>query len=207
MPRSPVTRFILQVLFWLPLCFAAWYYMAILMTMPVAWLSGLLISLLQPEAIEGVIQRGHELDVLTLLEPAKGAGIEAPEGQVPQLTFSIDVLKYSYGIPLFTALVLASPGGEEKWTRWIFGIVILYLVQTWGVYFESLLTLYIKLGTVADQQLVLESVQRELIALGYQLGALILPAVTPLVLWIVFNREFISKLAPGLGSYFSKPNK
>jgi len=39
---------------------------------------------------------------------------------------------------------------------------------------------------------------RELLALAYQLGYLILPAVTPILIWAAFHRDFLSKLLPHL---------
>ncbi|MGZ5083389.1 MAG: exosortase H-associated membrane protein, partial [Usitatibacter sp.] len=36
--------------------------------------------------------------------------------------------------------------------------------------------------------------QREVIALGYQLGSLILPTLVPVIVWAAFNRGFIEGL-------------
>ncbi|MCB1782281.1 MAG: hypothetical protein KDJ34_19765, partial [Candidatus Competibacteraceae bacterium] len=37
---------------------------------------------------------------------------------------------------------------------------------------------------------------RELLALAYQLGYLILPAMTPILLWAAFHRDFLRELLP-----------
>jgi len=200
MRLNPVSRFFWHIIIWLPLCFAAWYYMAILMTVPVNWLSGFIMPGLFPDWIESIVQQGHSIEVITQFSPAAEANVAVPAGQTAQLSFDINVLKYSYGIPLYTALILASPGGEEtKLTRWIIGMAILYLTQAWGVCFEILLIIFYKLGADVTQQLGIAGLQGEMVALGYQLGYLILPGVTPLMLWIGFHREFLSQLVPGAG--------
>ena len=37
-----------------------------------------------------------------------------------------------------------------------------------------------------------------MIALGYQVGMLLLPMIAPLVIWVGLNREFMTQLAPQL---------
>jgi hypothetical protein len=37
---------------------------------------------------------------------------------------------------------------------------------------------------------------RELLALAYQLGYLILPAVTPILIWAALHRDFLGELVP-----------
>ena len=155
--------------------------------------------MLVPEWIDAIVQQGHQVEVMTLFSPTAQPSLAVPEGQVAYLSFDINVLKYSYGIPLFTALMLATPGKDEtQWTQWIIGLVILYLAQTFGVCLEMLKILAFSLGPEVSAQLDLSGLQQEMIALGYQLGYLILPAVTPLALWIGFSQQFLVTLVPGL---------
>ena len=204
MSLSPVSRFFWFIVFLLSACFAAWYYMAVLMTMPVNWLSGMVMTWLFPEWIDVITQQGHAVEVVTLFTPS-AQNVDVPEGLVGHVAFDINVLKYSYGIPLFTALILATPGEEStKWTNWIIGLIILYLAQTWGVCFEILKTISLSLGPDIAAQTQTSTFQKELIALGYQLGYLILPAVTPLAMWIGFSQEFISTLVPGFSKKLEK---
>jgi uncharacterized membrane protein YjjP (DUF1212 family) len=103
---------------------------------------------------------------------------------------------------------LATPDEERaKWIHWIIGFVILVLAQTWGVSLEILMTLLFKLDASMSSQLGFSAFQKELVALGYQFGYLILPAVTPLVLWIGFHQEFIGQLVPGIREKFGKGTK
>jgi hypothetical protein len=90
---------------------------------------------------------------------------------------------------------MATPGDESlKWRRWIVGVLILLLAQTWGVCFEILKTLLFNLGVEINRTMAFSAMQTELTALAYQLGYLILPTVLPVAIWIIQSREFIKKL-------------
>ncbi|WP_419641591.1 exosortase H-associated membrane protein [Thiolapillus sp.] len=65
-------------------------------------------------------------------------------------------------------------------------------------------TLLFKLDPGLSSQLGFSSFQKELVALGYQFGYLILPAVTPLVLWIGFHQQFLGQLVPGIQDRFRR---
>ena len=128
-----------------------------------------------------------------------------PEGQKAELVFSVNSLVYCYSIPLDTALILATPDTEKaKWIHWVTGFIILVLTQSWGVSFDILKTLLFKLDISLSSQLGFSAFQKELVALGYQFGYLILPAVTPLVLWIGFHQEFLGQLVPGMQDRFRR---
>ena len=199
-PRSPVGGFFLRVLIWLPVIFVIWFYMAIVMSWPVTWLTNLLLPLLLPDAISGIEQNGYMLDIITRFIPALQAGVRVPENRVAEMVFSVNPLMYGYGIPLFTALLFATPEGEEgeKWFRWLVATAILILVQAFGVSMDALKTILFGMGPEVFAQMGFGKWQLEATALGYQLGYLILPAVTPVALWIGFHKKYIEQLAPGL---------
>ncbi len=195
MQISPVTRFVWRILFWLPVCFACWYYMAGVIALPVNILTDWLMSGLFPELIREVVANRHLLDVVCAFRPPAQSGLVVPAGQVAELVFTINSLIYGYSIPLYTGLILASPGEEmQKWLRWIVGFVVLSLIQVWGVSFDILKTIAFNLGAEASQLMHLSPIQKEGIVLGYQLGYLVLPAVAPLVLWIGFHQDFLLRL-------------
>ena len=205
---SPVSRFFWQILLWLPLSFAGWYYMGGVITLPVSLLADSLMTTLFPQVINEIDPHGHMLDVVTLYSPPAQVGVVVPEGQVAQLVFSINALIYGYSMPLYTALILSSPGQEmQKWTRWTVGVLVLLLAQTWGICFDILKTLLFRLGPEISQQMAFSQVEAEFVALGYQFGYLVLPAVTPLIIWIGFHREFLFTLAPGIAGRFSSGSK
>lgn len=206
MQLSPIKAFLFKVAIWLPLCFALWYFMKGVIGVPTFFLSKAILTELLPAFIRDVEFQGHALNVVLAFTPPALPGMQVPEGQVAELMFRINSLKYGYSIPLYTALILASPGSErQKWLRWGIGFLVLVLAQTWGVCFEALKTLTFNLDASLSSQLAFSAVQKESIALGYQFGSLILPAVAPLVLWIGFHQDFIAELAPAMNARFRRP--
>ncbi len=205
MPASPVKSFALKVILWLPLCFAVWYYMKGIVGVPTFFLVDSIMTAWLPDFIKDIEFQGHLLNVVLQFTPPSLPDIQVPEGQVAELVFSVNSLMYGYSIPLYTALILATPDEERaKWIHWVIGFIILVLAQTWGVSFDILKTLLFRLDASLSSQLGFTPYQKELVALGYQFGYLILPAVTPLVLWIGFHQKFIGELVPGMADKFGK---
>ena len=199
MDKRPVLLFFLKVLAWLPVTFGIWYYMAIVATWPVTWLVDGLLSGLFPDVISTVRQIGYEIEVgvhHVAQTPLSGMSM----GGKQELVFEVNHLTYGYCLPLYTALILASPSEEgQKWFRWLVGVVILQLVQVWGVSFKILKTLAFNIGPEVSAHLGFTPWELNALALGYQFGYLILPAVAPLVIWVGFHADFLKQLAPGIG--------
>jgi hypothetical protein len=205
MRPDPIKSFLLKVLLWMPVCFAAWYYLRGVIGIPTYLGVKALMTALLPEVIHNIEFQGHLVNVVLRLTPEKMPDLQIPVGQVAEMVFSVNSLMYGYGIPLYTGLLLASPGSErEKWLRWLAGFLILMLAQVWGVSFDILKTLLFNLEPAISHSLGFSALQKELTVLAYQFGYLILPAVTPLVLWIGFHRAFIAELAPGLDDKFTR---
>ena len=59
------------------------------------------------------------------------------------------------------------------------GVGLLVLVQGWGIAFDFLAHVGIKLGPVVSMQAGLAGWRAEFIALAYQMGALIFPSLVP----------------------------
>ena len=198
MPRSPVWLFFLPVLLWMPVTFAAWYLMAIVATLPVSFLVDWLLMGLFPDVISGIQQVGYHVEAAAYYTAQTTV---ATRGMVAELVFEVNALSYGYGVPLYTALILASPGEEgAKWVKWAVGVAILQITQTWGVSFDILKNLLFSSGPEVAEALSFAQWQMEVVALGYQFGYLILPAVTPLVIWIAFHSDYLETLAPGLST-------
>jgi len=198
MKLSPINLFFIKTLFWLPVAFAVWYYMAIILSQPAALLTKYILSFLMPEVIDKIWLNGYLIEIQTNIHPTlqSGASQAALAGY---LSTSVNPLIYGYCMPLFTALILASPGEEgKKWANWIIGMGVLVLTQSWGISFDIFKQFIFQMGIEVKSQFQLASWQVDAVAICYQLGYLILPAVTPLVLWVAQHQDFISELAPGL---------
>jgi hypothetical protein len=204
--RSPVSRFTLAVVLWLPLCFGAWYYLAIVITWPLTDLVHWLMTSLLPEAIAEVGQQGYLLEVVTRFPPPPQPGM--PELPAGELAFDLNPLIYGYSLPLYTALTLATPDPENRnWWRWFFGLALLFPLQAWGIGFDILKTLAFDLGPEIRGRLDLAPWALEATALGYQFGTLVLPAVAPVALWLGQHRIFVASLAPGMAERFATPRR
>ncbi|MCG8429279.1 MAG: hypothetical protein MI754_18155 [Chromatiales bacterium] len=200
MSRSPVTLFFVKVLLWMPVIFAAWYFMAIVATWPVTYLVKFALTGLFPEAISDISQSGYQIET-AVFYTAQAGNAAVPPGMVAELVFDVNALSYGYCVPLYTALVLASPSEEgEMWFRWIVGLIILQFTQAWGVSFDILKTILLSSGPELTQALAFEQWQLEAVALGYQLGYLVIPAVAPVIIWIAFHSNYLKTLAPSLAA-------
>ena len=146
-PHSPVTGFFWRVVIWLPLMFAAWYFLSILLILPVTWLTDLATTGLFPDWIAAVHQQGNQLEVLTHLVAPVMRGMAAAPGVAGEIAFNVNPLIYGYCLPLYAALVLATPREEgDRWGRLLWGLLILYPVQAFGVTMGILKILLFQVG-------------------------------------------------------------
>lgn len=195
-PTISAEQFLLKTLFWLPICFIGWYWVAALFSFPSIKFSDALLPLIMPGVIEGVEQQGYMVDIITQLN------IQTPSGQIGQLTFEFNALKYGYGFPLILAMMFATPYSiYSKLDDITYGLIMVILTQAWGVCFEALSSLLLKTSTEITNQIdtLLPYTQNEIfltfVALGYQLGFLILPAIVPIAFWIMRHKGLLEQLA------------
>ncbi|MEZ5537806.1 MAG: exosortase H-associated membrane protein [Thiolinea sp.] len=195
-PDISAKQFLLKTLLWLPVCFIGWYLLAALFSFPAIRLSDLLLPLIMPGVMEGVEQQGYMVDIITQLN------IQASNGQIGQFAFGMNALKYGYGFPLILAMMLATPYSfYNKLDDMTYGLIVVVLAQTWGIMFEALSSLMLKTGTDITNQVtnILPWTQSDFflnfVALGYQLGFLILPAVVPIAFWIMRHKGLLERLA------------
>ena len=116
------------------------------------------------------------------------------DGTTEALGFIVNPLIFSYGLPLLFGLVM---GSDVGWLRKIFilllGYVTITAVQIWGVVWESLKMLSFNFGDQAHQIVQDAGISDAVIALSYQLGSLILPALAPIFVWVLTNRRLIEQ--------------
>lgn len=107
------------------------------------------------------------------------------------LIVEVDPAKHAYGLPLYLALLLASRSRRIV-RRAAMGYCILLPLQAYGVLMDVLKEIIVTGGSPVT--LGISQWQLEAIALGYQFGSLILPALAPLILWLWFERAFVAAL-------------
>jgi hypothetical protein len=179
---APLTfrQLVVRAIVCLPLAFAAWHYLADWLAVPLA----LIIDWLRSLFFVGIVSP-LETTAATLVFPVKGDR-GAFGGKATELLIEINSRVYTYGLPVFLALMIAA---RAKPRYFLFGVLILLPFQVWGIFFELLKNLAVPTIEGMPKVPALEGIAREFIAVGYQLGVLIFPMVAPLVLVVVFTRE------------------
>ena len=116
------------------------------------------------------------------------------DGTTDALGFVVNPLVFSYGLPLLFGLVM---GSDVSWLRklviMLIGYSVITLVQIWGVVWQSLKMLAFNFGEQTHAIVQAHGVSDSAIALGYQLGTLILPALAPIFVWVWTNRPLVEQ--------------
>lgn len=194
--NSPLLPFIIKVILYLPLCYFAWYYFSNNTTVIASYLSEQLLTFFFPDLVLGIEQTGHNLEVIV---KATLPAHEIPKGMSPELPISVNPLKYNFGLPLCIALTLASSDTFLKHLRnSVLCILLLLPIQVWGIYFDFLKSIFIQTPSHLIGNVTLQQWQIEAISISYQTGALILPAVAPIIIWLFLYRNFVVKFIPEL---------
>ncbi|MHB8679434.1 MAG: exosortase H-associated membrane protein [Rudaea sp.] len=207
MTLSPLKRFLLAAVLWLPLAFFFWFWLAGPLVWPVIAMAKIVLLKFWPSLFTAVSQGADLLDahgrVLGhpgyLMQISSGVLVNAaPPGQPARFGFIEPVVNpmiYGYALPLFAGLVLATPLTPWQRTRQIvLGCVVIWIAQAFGVVAESLKAVGLDAGQPGIEALQRAGIPLNAVALAYQFGYLILPVLVPAVLWIVCNRPFIDEL-------------
>jgi len=184
--KSPLTRFVVAALAWLPATFGAWYLLGPVLLWPVRLLLQAITRLGFGDLVSGIESGGASLSFLTTLKPGQGMG-------AGDVSIDVNMLVYAFGMPLFAALTLAAH--EAKWWRTLaIGYAAMVPFVAWSVLADFLKSIAITAPAAIASQAGFSGLQRELIAFAYQFGSLILPAVVPAVLWVLLHRTFLERL-------------
>lgn len=193
---GPLKTLLYLAVLWLPLSFFVWFYFANLFVMPIGALSNWILQAWLPQIFQGMEQTRHILSFITALpvDPAQLVGVDISRGR-PAVVVDVNPMIYGFCIPVLTGLVMATPLSHARRALQIgVGIAILILVQTFGTVFDALMRVGLQAGAAGTQAVQEAGISLNMIAFCYQFGYLVLPAVTPVVLWVLFNQQFIQML-------------
>jgi hypothetical protein len=184
--KSPLFRFVLRVIAWLPPAFLVWYVLAPVLLWPAELLCRAVAHATLADLVQRVEGHGGTLSFVTTLRPG-----EVASGGI--LTVDVNMLLYAFGLPLFVALTLATrePG---TWRRLAVGYAALVPFVAWGVLADFLKNIAITAPPQVASQTGFGPLGRDIIAFAYQFGSLILPAVVPAVAWVLLHRAFLERL-------------
>lgn len=179
--RAEILRVALRALLLLPFFLALWYFAAA----PLSWLGGKAagpIIGMVADAKTAMELKDRSLLYEVTLEKPYGAG------GAPRAVAEVEVLapKFTYGIALFLALCLAAKESRRRVDGIFICSLILVVLPAIGISCDALK----ELGAVKELQPFLRwgDGTREAIALGYQLGTLLLPPLAPVALWLALAR-------------------
>lgn len=185
-PASPLPRFVLLTLAWLPVAFAVWYLAAPVLLWPAQMLVRAVLHAGFADLVRTVDAQGAILSVLTTLKPGQATAGGA-------VSVDVNMLLYAFGLPMFAALALAAR--EPKWPRILaIGYLAVLPVVVWGVVAEFLKNVAITAGPAVASQTGFSPLQREVIVFAFQFGSLILPTVVPAAVWVLTHRAFLERI-------------
>ena len=188
-----VTAFVFRVLAWAVVAYTAWHFAAQPISTACGWMGARLVAMAAPAGAVRTEARGHEVIVAIApaYETARRNGMKAGTW----FEASASPMTYSWGLPFFLALMLASRPRGLAWKA-LSGSIVVLLAAAAGVALDVLVQL-IGMPRLASGEEVFAfgRAARESIALGYQLAALILPPLVPAMLWIALDWRGVMALA------------
>ena len=189
MMDNPVKAMFLLALLYLPVGFFVWFFAARLLMYPAGQLVGALLTGLFPQAFEALVQLNFEFEIhTTVMLP------QQIDGRDVALNLFINPMIYAWGMALLFGLIMATPLRPlQRVVQLLISFVVMTLVTSWGVFWEALTNLAFRSGTDAGRVAADLGLPMDMIALFYQLGYLMLPAIVPLACWILMNRAFIER--------------
>ena len=174
-------------------CVAAWYWLAPGADALVAGGARFVAGLVVPGVVrETEIASGIVTFVTAMSVP----------GQEGVLTVDANPRLFTYGFALFAAIVLGAKWRSAWWSLPL-GALVVAMIAMWGVAFDLLAHLVRSAPAALHAKGVTQGTVN-FIALGYQLGTLVLPAVVPTVLAVGIAWKEIT-LLPGVGATPPRP--
>ncbi|MFY3386034.1 exosortase H-associated membrane protein [Paracidovorax sp. MALMAid1276] len=183
---SALTLFVLSAFGWIVALTFAWSQVSAWTSYPVGVLASAALEQGAPMWVREVHLRPGAMEVDTAIAvPVAQAG-----GQRGEITIEASPARYAYGLPIFLALLLAARG-KGRLARAAAGYLLLLPFQALSLTMYSLMQML--LAAQLDLRLLrIAQWQMEAIVYGYQVGALVLPTLVPIVLWLWLDRRFVN---------------
>lgn len=173
---------------WFLLVTLLWMQVSNWTSYPVASLAHVVFDNSARHWVRSVHKTPGNMEVETRIQVVLPDNQQAGRGRA-ELVAEADPARYAYGLPLFLALLLASRS-QHFFRRAAAGYFILLLPQTFSLVFEILRQIVTAGGRAGAMGV--DQWQVEGIAMGYQVGSLLLPTLAPVALWLWFDRAFFA---------------
>lgn len=174
---------------WMLFGFMAWYYLSSFHVVPARLASEAILGQLLGDDFRRIVaEPGRHF----VYQVETNIRFTFPDGTTEALGFLVNPLIFSYGLPLLFGLLMGSNvGWRRKIGLLVTGFAVITAVQIWGVVWQSLKSLAFDFGPQAHVVVQKHGISDTLIALCYQLGTLILPALAPIFVWVLGNRPLV----------------
>jgi len=192
--KSPIKELLVSAVLYLPLCFFVWFYSAALLVIPAKWIAEMALMFWQNDLFNGINQHYYYFTVETLIFPKDQMG--ATGSQLAVLDVVVNPMKYGYGLAVFVGLVVSLPNTSAKYKLFqiFMGYILISIIQANGVFWETCKSLLMNAGPDAFNAINQTGISHNLVAGMYQLSYLILPAVLPIMVWVLLNRKFVEDI-------------
>lgn len=199
-PRDAgIANFFIRILIFLGPALFIWSMARVPLSAPVGHAAGWMVRLLFPDWASGVELEGTQITLITDFQ------FMHESGQMAILTPAVEVLNYTYGLPLLIALLIAS-NARGLWWKAPVGALALIPFQLWGIAFAWLVAIAVHAHETTHAITGFSSAQQNAFATAYQLGTLILPTLVPVIVWILFERRFANNLVKPQEEILPSPN-
>ena len=197
--KSTITRFAGFTLLWLPVTFAVWYFSSSVHAELIGQVMQGLVNASFPVKLP--MERKEAVLEFLLSVPA-ALSRRGGDGNI-MATITLDVLIYSCGIPLFVALMLATPGILGRWRSLLVGLGCLLVYEIVALYVSTCYNTLNMLHMIGADTHWLFGLpwSPQLNLLAQTTFALVLPSAIAVFLWAGLNEDFIrSQSSASLGS-------
>ncbi|HOE42529.1 MAG TPA: hypothetical protein PLB25_12985 [Rhodoferax sp.] len=188
-PPKSLWRFFANAIVLFLLLTPMWMQVSKWTSYPVAGLTQMVLNVGAGYWVRAVNKEPGRIEVETRIQ-VQVPGSNSSLG-VAELVAEADPARYAYGLPLFLALLLAARS-KRWWKKALIGYLLLLIPQTFSLVLEILRQIMVAGGRPGA--LAVDQWQLEAIAIGYQAGSLLLPALAPLALWLWLDQDFFDQV-------------
>lgn len=187
MSNKQLLFFILQVIVFFFLLLVLFYWLLPFYNILLSLLVEPILTSIYPKFIHSIQAKKEILEVVT--------NFSVIGQSQSRLIFDMNPLNYSYGLPLFVALLVASKDKlQDKVWKLAIAILVLLLAQTWSLCFDIVRNLLYEFQMAYLAYFNYGAVAKMVVSLGAQLGFLLFPTLIPLMLWVILMPDFFKLL-------------
>jgi len=198
-----LTELLILAALWMLFGFMLWYYLSAFHVLPARLAAGAILQQVLGDDFRQIVAEPSQA---FLFQVETNIPFTFRDGTTEALGFIVNPLIFSYGLPLLFGLVMGSNvGWRRKVAILLIGYGVITLVQIWGVVWESLKLLAFNFGDQAFAVVQDHGVSATVIALCYQLGTLILPALAIALIALV-QAAGVSQSVPNPDGEYPDPS-